>query len=297
MKKGKFFSLFSGIGGFDFGLYNLGWDCVGISEIKESSLKIYYDHFGDIYNFGDVREINYAKLPDFDMLIGGFPCQSFSIAGLRKGFKDERGKMIFYIYKILLEKSPDFCVLENVKGIINHDKGKTLDSVVKLLKSLGYHVRIVLLNSIFYGSAQNRERVFFICSKYEIKKKTPKIINKDVLFRDIRDYSGNYRFITETEFNKSKIEQKRKFNFELIGGYDRVGTLTTQYGCGEKLVYENKENKFRYLTCLECERLQGFPDGWTKGISEKDRYFALGNAVNCFVSDYLFNDYLVGLLY
>ena len=91
-----------------------------------------------------------------------------------------------------------------------------------------------------------------------------------------------------------KIEQKRKFNFELIGGYDRVGTLVTQFGCGEKLVWEG--GKFRYLTVRECERLQGFPDGWTEGVSESQRYWQLGNAVNCNVSEYLFNNYLKNLL-
>jgi len=84
----------------------------------------------------------------------------------------------------------------------------------------------------------------------------------------------------------------RQFNFELIGGYDRVGTLTTQEGCGEKLVWEESIGEYRYLTPLECERLQGFKDGWTEGISDNNRYYALGNAVNCNVSEYLFNDYL-----
>ena len=291
----KYFSLFSGIGGLDFGLHKMNAECVGISEIKDSSVVIYEKNFGKVLNYGDLTKIDFHNVPDFDILTGGFPCQSFSLAGLRKGFADERGKMIFYIHKLLLEKKPKFAVLENVKGIVNHDGGKTFDSVIKLLKGAGYYVRVVLLNSIFYGCAQNRERVFFLCSQVAFERKEPERLNDTVVFRDILDKSENYKYIKETDFNLEKIEQKRTFNFELIGGYDRVGTLTTQEGCGEKLVYDYKTDKYRYLTTLECERLQGFPDGWTEGISETNRYFALGNAVNCNVSDYLFNNYLNGL--
>jgi len=165
--------------------------------------------------------------------------------------------------------------------------------VVKLLSNAGYFVRVILLNAINYGLAQSRERILFLCNKSDFEKKYPEIRNRNVRFRDIREIGGEYKFIKKNERIYNKIEQKRVFNFELIGGYDRVGTLTTQEGCGEKLVYENGD--FRYLTVKECERLQGFPDDWTKGVKDKDRYFALGNAVSCKVSDYLFNDYLKGL--
>jgi DNA (cytosine-5)-methyltransferase 1 len=291
----KYLSLFSGIGGLEYGL-NKRAGCIGISEIKESSIKIYEKNYGKINNFGDIIKMDFSKLPDFDILIGGFPCQSFSMAGLRKGFADtnaEKGKMIFYIYELLKEKKPYYVVLENVKGIISHNNGKTIIDIVRLLSSLNYFVRIVLLNALNYGTAQNRERVFFICSKKDFKIKEPIIKDNSVLFRQIRDNrKEEYRYVAKTDFNLQKIEQKRLFNFELIGGYDRVGTLTTQEGCGEKLVYEEGIDDYRYLTPLECERLQGFPDNWTDGIGNNDRYFALGNAVNCKVSDYLFNDYL-----
>ena len=152
------------------------------------------------------------------------------------------------------------------------------------------------MNSLYYGSAQNRERVFFIGNKKDFREKIPEIKDDKKRFRDIRD-KKNYKYISLTEFNKEKIEQKRLFNYELIGGYDRVGTLTTQYGCGEKLVYDEKKDKYRYLTVIECERLQGFPDGWTAGENDNARYWALGNAVNCDISDYLFNNYLKDLFW
>lgn len=290
----KYFSLFTGIGGLDYGLANWN-ECVGFSEIKKTSIEIYNKHYPKHKNFGDITKIKPDDLPDFDILTGGFPCQSFSLAGLRKGFlddKDKKGQMIFYIYDLIVAKKPKFVVLENVKGIHNHNKGKTYESVVKLLTFAGYCVRVLLLNALNYGSPQNRERVIFLCSLEKFARKDPEIRESNLLFRGIREQKGEFIFIDYEKY-KDKIEQSHDFSLELIGGYDRVGTLTTQMGCGDKVVYE--DGQYRYLTLLECERLQGFPDGWTGGVSNAGRYFALGNAVNCNMSNYLFKDYLNGV--
>lgn len=291
----KYFSLFSGIGGLDYGLKEE--KCVGISEIKQSSVNIYQRMMGQVKNYGDITEIKPKELPDFDILVGGFPCQTFSMAGMRKGFKDRKGKMIFYIYDILKEKKPKYVVLENVKGIISHNKGKTIKSVVKLLSAQNYYVRVILLNSFYYGSAQNRERVIFLGCKKDFPKKTPEIRDDTKRFRDIREKNGHFKFIKRTERIQMKLDQEhpQRFNTELIGGYDRVGILTTKEGCGDKAVYDEEKDDYRILTPLECERLQGFPDNWTEGETPNNRYFALGNAVNCKMSEYLFKDYLVGV--
>ena len=293
----KYFSLFTGVGGLDYGLADWN-DCAGFSEIKNSSIDLYKKHYPTHKNYGDITTIVPEELPDFDILTGGFPCQSFSLAGLRKGFldpKDKKGQMIFYIYDILVAKKPKFAVLENVKGIHNHNEGRTFNSVVKLLTFAGYNVRVLLLNALNYGSAQNRERVIFLCSQEPFEKKEPQIIDQTKLFRDIREEDhGQFDWIDYDKY-KAKIEQSHNFSLELIGGYDRVGTLTTQMGCGDKAVYDEKQGEFRLLTPLECERLQGFEDGWTSGASKNARYFALGNAVNCNMSNYLFKDYLKGL--
>lgn len=269
-------------------------ECVGFSDIKESSIKIYQNHYPDHKSYGDITKIDFNKLPDFDILTGGFPCQAFSLAGLRKGFEDRKGQMIFHIYDLLMAKKPQFAVLENVKGLLNHDKGKTYENVFRLLQSAGYFVRVILLNACNYGSAQSRERILFLCSRRDFERKTPIKIDDSKRFRDIRDDNDlHYKALSKNERNELKLQQKMQFSFELIGGYDRVGTLTTQSGCGEKAVQH--EDWWRYLTPLECERLQGFPDGWTEGVSDGNRYFALGNAVNCNMSRYLFKDYLKGL--
>jgi DNA (cytosine-5)-methyltransferase 1 len=205
----KYLSLFSGIGGLDYGLHKAGNECIGISDIKESSIQIYQKNMGSVKNWGDITLINPKELPDFDILTGGFPCQTFSLAGARRGFEDRKGKMIFYIYDILTEKKPKYLVLENVKGITNHNGGRTIKNVVQLLQSAGYYVRVLLLNAIFYGSAQNRERVIFLGCREDFIRKVPEIKNKQVRFKDIRQKNGQFKVISHTEFNDQKIQQKR----------------------------------------------------------------------------------------
>lgn len=290
MKKLTYFSTFTGIGGLDIGLEEIGAKCVGYSEIKQGSIDIYSRHYPDHQNFGDITKIRFELLPDFDVLTGGFPCQAFSLAGSRKGFSDRRGQMIFYLHDMIVAKKPKLVVLENVKGILNHNDGKTFDSVVRLLMGAGYHVKVLLLNAINYGVPQNRERVIFIATLDKFDGGALVVLDNTKRFRDIREIDGEFKMIPQSDFNYKKIEQLRQFTFELIGGYDRVGTCTTQFGCGEKAVPQ--DDWYRYLTPLECERLQGFPDGYTEGVKPLKRYFALGNAVNCNMSRYLFTNYL-----
>lgn len=290
----RYFSTFTGIGGLDMGLEERGAECVGFSEIKKTSEKVYLSHYPSHVNFGDITTLNPLDIPDFDVLTGGFPCQSFSLAGLRKGLEDGKGKkgaMVLYLHRILTAKKPQYFVLENVKGILNHDGGKTYHKVFRVFENAGYHVRVIMLNALYYGSAQNRERVIFLGSRDKFMLERPTIVDDTKRFKDAFDPDeSGYKYVKETARNMQKIEQLLQFKFELIGPWDRVGTLTTQTGCGEKAVQHGK--KWRYLTPLECERLQGFPDGWTKAVGAAGRYFALGNAVNCGMSRYLFQDYL-----
>lgn len=159
----RYFSMFSGIGGFDLALNRAKHECVGYSEIDKYAIKTYEQNFGkEVKNYGDAKKINPAELPDFDLLVGGFPCQSFSIAGKRKGFEDTRGTLFFEIARILKAKKPSTCLLENVKGLVNHDQGKTFAKIISTLSELGYNVEWQVLNSKFFGVPQNRERVFII---------------------------------------------------------------------------------------------------------------------------------------
>lgn len=292
----RYFSTFTGIGGLDWGLEKQGAKCVGYSEIKKSSIEIYSKHFPDHHNYGDITKIKPEELPDFDIFTGGFPCQAFSVAGVRKGFTERRGQMIFYVYDILVAKKPEFFVLENVKGISTHNRGETYRNVFKLLMAAGYNVRVVLLNAAHYGSPQARERVVFIGSRsHDFPAKNPEKVDDSKRFRDIRVKKYEPTDVL-TEKTLERLEGGNKY-FTPVGGYDRLKTLTCGVSASgmRMLVTQEDDGTWRRLNVTEGERAQGFPDGWTEGVSNSKRWFAIGNAVNCNVSDYLFNNYLKGV--
>ena len=186
----KYLSLFSGIGGFELGIKqayentkirpiqsetsrpnNSGNiksggnyskpDCIGYSEIDKYAIQVYNKQFNH-KNYGDITKINARELEDFDLIVGGFPCPSFSIAGKRKGLQDPRGELIFDIIRIIKEKQPKMFLLENVKGIISHDKGMTMEIICEALCECGYALDFEVLNSKNFGVAQSRERCFFV---------------------------------------------------------------------------------------------------------------------------------------
>src|SRR5699024_2815196 len=151
-------SLFAGIGGFDFGLNAVGGECVFASENDRFAAKSYETLHGDKPH-GDIREIEAGDGPDHDIIAAGFPCQSFSISGKRGGFEDARGTLFCEVARIAYEKQQKVLLLENVKGLVGHDKGKTLDTIVKTLNEIGYRVDFEVLNSKYFGVPQNRERI------------------------------------------------------------------------------------------------------------------------------------------
>jgi len=160
----KYFSMFSGIGGFEHGIEKADtqtdFECVGYSEIDKYAVSIYEKHYPNHTNYGDATKINTRDLPNFSFLVGGFPCQAFSLAGKRKGFEDTRGTLFFEIARVLKDKRPRRILLENVKGLLSHDKGKTFQTILAVLSDLGYYVQWTVFNSKDFGVPQNRERIF-----------------------------------------------------------------------------------------------------------------------------------------
>ena len=161
----KYLDMFSGIGGFRSALDRVGgFECIGFCEIDEKAKETYeaiYDTKGELY-FNDAREINPNALPDIDLICGGFPCQSFSIAGKRGGFNDVRGTLFFEIARIAAAKKPKYLLLENVPGLLSHDKGRTFATILGTLDELGYDVAWQVLNSANFGVPQSRKRVFIV---------------------------------------------------------------------------------------------------------------------------------------
>lgn len=159
----EYFSVCSGVGGFDLALDRQGHTCVGYSEIDKYAIQIYKKNFGEeITNYGNATDIDAEQLPDFDILCGGFPCQTFSIAGKRKGFEDTRGTLFFEIVRIARCKRPRYLFLENVRGLLSHNKGHTFRIILETLWELGYTYQWGVVNSRYHGVPQNRERVFII---------------------------------------------------------------------------------------------------------------------------------------
>jgi len=163
-KKIKYFSMFSGIGGFEYGIQKSkkgqNFQCIGFSEIDKYAKSVYTKHFPNHFDWGDATQLKTEELPSFDLLVGGFPCQSFSIAGLRGGFDDTRGTLFFEIARVLKDKRPKYFLLENVKGLLSHNKGKTFQRILEVLSDLGYDVEWEVLNSKDFGVPQSRQRIF-----------------------------------------------------------------------------------------------------------------------------------------
>jgi DNA (cytosine-5)-methyltransferase 1 len=325
----KYLSLFSGIGGFELGMQN--HECIGYSEIDKHAIQIYEKHFHH-KNFGDITRIDEKSLPDFELLVGGFPCQAFSIAGLRRGFADTRGTLFFDIARILSEKRPRLLLLENVKGLLSHDSGRTFATIIATLTDLGYDLQWQVINSKNHGVAQNRERILIVGNLrgtprpevFPITGSDSNTVPGDQKGKDrIADtitgrYAGrNGRGTHIEQLNNPRHSNDRIYDPKGIsptlntmqGGRrqpfivasrgrnpknpsDRTTGAPTEQrleinkkGTSNTLTSVQKDNmvlknsKIRRLTPMECERLQGFPDGWTEGASDTQRYKTLGNAV------------------
>ena len=157
----KFFDLFAGIGAFHLGLSRSGFDYAGSCEIDSSCELVYKKNFHTGFDYKDARQLDAAKLPDFDILTAGFPCQAFSYAGQRMGFTDKRGTLFLEIARIAKEKRPKLLFLENVAGLLNHDKGKTFATIINTLYEVGYNVEWLVINGKYFVP-QSRERIFII---------------------------------------------------------------------------------------------------------------------------------------
>lgn len=160
----KVIDLFAGGGGFHIGCEKAGFEIVAFCEKDKYASKLYFEYFGmgkETY-FKDATTINTGKLPEFDVLCAGFPCQPFSTAGKRQGFKDTRGTLFFDVARILKDRKPKYFILENVKGLLNHDNGRTFSTIIKVLSDIGYQVEWQVLHNLEFGIPQNRERIFIV---------------------------------------------------------------------------------------------------------------------------------------
>jgi len=354
----KVFSLFSGIGGFDLAMQSLGHEIVGACETDKFARTIYARHFPNVRIFPDATTIDPNEIGDFDVLCAGFPCQAFSVAGKRLGFEDTRGTLFHEIARIAKAKKPRFLFLENVRGLLGHNGGRTMLTILQTLDDSGYFLEWQVFNSKYFVP-QNRERVFIIGHSRE--KPRQKIFPLGEIDQDHKDEGGgelprpysrtidaNYWKGPDGKRTMIKVLGNTSFNpksqcnyvYDTSGifptltagthGYAsgfidtkpiRIGTLNSG-GQGDRVYSPNGisvalsangggrgaktglyvdpkigssandfsikgRSQIRKLTPLECERLQGFPDNWTEGVSDSQRYKCLGNAVTVPVIEFI----------
>lgn len=299
-KKLKFIDLFCGLGGFRIALEKQNCKCVFSSDIDEAVAKVYETNYGE-YPSGDITKIDAKDIPDFDILCGGFPCQSFSIAGKRLGFDDARGTMFFEVARILKEKKPKAFMLENVKGLTNHDGGKTLQTILDILDDLGYEIIYRVINSAEYGIPQSRERWYCVGIRKDlnvnIREKENEIFPTEQLLLysldDVIDDVNEYKDYTISDIAKSNIEKylfkvkdktsKYTLAYEIRPSRCQFKSngispcLTAKMGTGGNNVPVVVELN-RKLTEKECLKLMGYPDDYKIGKGSQ-AYKQIGNSV------------------
>lgn len=292
----KVASFFAGVGGIDLAFSN--HDIVYVNEIDKNATKTYKFNFDVEIDCRDIQAVNEKELPDFDILLGGFPCQAFSVAGYRKGFEDSRGNLFFDIIRIAKEKKPKIIFLENVKNLVSHDYGNTFNIILKSLESLGYYVKYDVLNAMHYGNTpQNRERIYIVCFKNKKQYKNfnfpnPIFLNNKI--DNIVDFNlkvDDKFYYTEKKFKHYEILlqniTKKNVIYQWRRKYVRENksnvcpTLTANMGTGgHNVPLVLTKHGIRKLTPKECFMFQGFPNSYKlPNIANSHLYKQAGNSV------------------
>ena len=280
-----FIDLFCGIGGFRIGLQGIG-NCVMSSEIDTFAMKTYETNFGDPPR-GNICDIEIESMPEFDMLTGGFPCQSFSSIGKREGFDSEtKGQLFFEIIRIARAKQPKVLLLENVKGLLTHDKGATMARILQELDGIGYDVFYKILNSADFGCPQNRNRIFFVCFRKDLEIDfewpTPHAA-KVGIGQFIEDNPPNYSISKHLQDNYLYKKDDGRPRIVDSDTTTPVNTLVTSYHKIQRLTgtfVKDGPTGLRLFSKAECIAIQGFPADFVFPVSRTQMYRQLGNAVS-----------------
>jgi DNA (cytosine-5)-methyltransferase 1 len=304
--KFTFIDLFAGIGGFRLAMTSLGGKCVFSSEWDAAAQKTYFANFGEIPHGDITLESTKAAIPvGFDVLCAGFPCQAFSIAGRKGGFNDTRGTLFFDVAEIIRRKRPKAFFLENVKGLRNHDKGRTLETILNVLRTdLGYTVpEPQVVNANDFGVPQHRERIYIVGFLEPTDFSYPKPIARTSNFLDIREKTVvPTKYYLSTQYLQTLVNHKARHaskgngfgyaiipdtgvaNAIVVGGMGRERNLViddriTDYTPQTKIKGIVNREGIRKMTPREWARLQGFPDTYQIPVADASAYKLFGNSV------------------
>lgn len=295
----KVASFFAGVGGIDTGFANAGFEVIWANEFDKHAATTYKKNFDSELIVDDIHNIEVDDIPDFDIMIGGFPCQAFSVAGLRKGFDDDRGNLFFELERIFKIKKPRVIFLENVKNLVGHDNGNTFRTILKSLKSEGYHVKKEILNASEYGNLpQNRERIYIVaflderaCKEFdfpdplELTNKLSDYIDYDKKQEDKYYYTkGSCNFYDELK--EKVIDSNTTYQWRRVYVRENKSnlcpTLTANMGTGGHnvpIVYT--KTGIRKLTPRECFNMMGFDKNFKlpEDMANSHLYKQAGNSV------------------
>jgi DNA (cytosine-5)-methyltransferase 1 len=308
-KKFTFIDLFAGVGGMRIGFQRAGGICVFSSEFEKNAQATYFQNHGE-FPFGDITKVPVKDIPEHDVLVAGFPCQPFSHAGLKLGIDDTRGTLFHNIAEILKAKKPKFALLENVKGLISHDKGYTLQVILRTLTAIGYSCNIskgvikkgtpkeiqaeakkMVLKSIDFGVPQNRQRIYIVLwrdgslDNFEYPKPSGKLTRVG----DVLEANPDPKYtISDRLWNghkRRKIDNKingKGFGFGLVNSDSPyTNTISARYyKDGSEILIEQDGLNPRKLTPREAARIQGFPEGFIPSQSNVNAYKQFGNSVS-----------------
>lgn len=303
----RFIDLFAGLGGFRLALESLGAICVYSNEWDKAAQKVYKANFGDIPE-GDITKVDEKSIPDHDILCAGFPCQAFSISGLKRGFEDSRGTLFFDVARIVKEKKPQIVFLENVKNFATHDNGRTLEVVKTTMEELGYNFYQKVLNSVDYGVPQKRERIYIICIRKDLPQKQFTFPRSFKLNRHVEDILLDDESLVKSLYiNRPDTYMKEDVIEEYSNKPIRIGTVN-KGGQGER-IYSTKgiaitlsaygggvfsktggyliNGKTRKLHPRECARVMGYPDTYIMSDNTSQAYKQFGNSVVIDVLQYI----------
>ncbi len=305
--KFTFIDLFAGIGGFRMALDSIGGKCLFSCEINEHCQKMYKENFGDL-PAGDIKAINPSDIPQCDVLCAGFPCQPFSISGKKMGMKDERAGVIEPLFNIIKHLKPQVVLLENVKHLVHHNEGKTLEYIVSSLKDIGYEVNYKVLNAKDFNLPQNRERLIIIGGLNKKFDFTKVAKSSSIKIRDILDSEGDFEFLSKEEYTiidkpvkqasglifcgyrnkKIRINGVREGTEHLSRVHKQPNRIYSIDGTHPTLASQETSGRYwillddgrvRKLTIKECFKVMGFPSNYKLTSSISELYKQVGNSV------------------